>query len=200
MRRRHWRNWILALTSSVVVLCATPEVTSASSSTGPTVVLPKYGFSVTLPSGWQKVTLTQGGIDKIAKYISKADPTLGQQFVSNEATVRHLQLYAIGPPEGASLPNMNVLVQSPQGLPSGQSFLTQGQPVMKSELEQAGLKNVAITVVHLPFGSALQGVYSLPGTSAQVTQYYISHKGRLYIITMSPPSVVPQIESSWHWR
>jgi hypothetical protein len=71
---------------------------------------------------------------------------------------------------------------------------------MKSELEQAGLKNVAISVVHLPFGSALEGVYTVPGISAPVTQYYVSHNGRLYIITMSPASVSPQIENSWHWR
>jgi hypothetical protein len=200
MRRRRWRTWALALTGSVLALCAAPEVSSASSSTGPTVVLPKYGFSVTLPSGWQKVTLTQAGINKIAKYVSKTDPALGHEFVNNEATVRHLQLYAIGPPQGGSLPNLNVLVQSPQGLPSGKAFLTQGQPVLKSQLEQAGLKNVVISVVHLPFGSALEGTYTLPGISAPVTQYYVSHNGRLYIITMSPASVVPQIENSWHWR
>ena len=173
---------------------------SASSTKGPTVVLTKYGLSVTLPSGWQKVTLTQAGIDKMTKYLKSVSPTLYQQFVDNEATARHLQLYAIGPLEGTSLPNLNVLVQSPQGLPSGESFLTQAQPVMKSELQQAGFEHVTISVVHLPFGPALQGVYTLPGTSATVTQLYISHEGHLYIVSMSPASVVPEIENSWHWR
>jgi hypothetical protein len=183
-----------------MLLCATPAISSASSSAGPTVVLAKYGFSVTLPSGWQKVTLTQAGINKMAKYINKTDPTLGQQFVNNEATVRRLQLYAVGPLQGASLPNLNVLVQSPQGLPSGKSFLTQGQPAIESELQQAGFQNVAISVVHPSFGSALQAVYTVPGLSTVITQAYISHKGRLYIVTMSPAAVVPEIESSWHWR
>jgi hypothetical protein len=188
-----------------MALSATPMVASASSAsassaTGPTVVLTKYDLSVTLPSGWQKVTLTQAGIDKIAKRLKGVSPTIYQQFVSNEATVRHLQLYAIGPLEGASLPNLNILVQSPQGLPSGKSFLTQAQPVMRSALQQAGLKNVMISVVHAPFGSALQAVYALPGTSVTVTQLYISHQGHLFIVSMSPASVTPQIESNWHWR
>jgi hypothetical protein len=201
MLRRNWSKWAFALMSCVIALCATPMAASASaSSKGPTVVLTKYGFSVMLPSGWQKVTLTQAGIDKIAKYLKGANPTFYQQFVNNEATARHLQLYAIGPLEGASLPNLNVIVQSPQGLPSGKSFLTQVQPVMKSELQQAGLKNVTISVVHPPFGSALQAVYTLPSTSVTVTQLYMSHKGHLYIISMSPSSVVPQIESKWHWQ
>jgi len=181
------------------------KVNLASSAKGPKVVLTKYGFSVTLPSGWQRVTLTQASIDKLARYLKSrsASPTFYQQFVNNEAAARHLQLFAIGPLEGASLPNLNVLVQSPQGLPSGESFLTQAQPVMKSELQQAGLKNVTISVVHLPFGPALQGVYSLPlqgGTSVTLTQLYISHGGHLFIVSMSPSSVVPQIESNWHWR
>lgn len=200
MRRRNWSRCAFALVSSVIALCATPMASSASSAAGPTVVLSKYGFSVALPSGWQKVTLTQAGIDKIAKYLKGASPTIYQQFVGNEATARHLQLYAIGPLEGASLPNLNVLVQSPQGLPSGKSFLTQAQPVMKSELQQAGLKDVTISVVHPPFGSALQAVYTLPGTSVTVTQLYISHRGHLYIVSMSPASVAPQIEGEWHWR
>jgi hypothetical protein len=199
MRGRNWSKWALALASSIIVLSATPVASSASAS-GPTVVLPKYGLSVTLPSGWQKVTLTQAGVDKIAKYLKSTSPTLYQQFVNNESTVRHLQLYAIGPPEGASLPNLNILVESPQGLPSGESFLTQAQPVMKSELQQAGFKNVTISVVHLPLGPALQGVYTLPGSSVTLTQLYISHKGHLYIVSMSPASVVPQIESKWRWR
>jgi hypothetical protein len=198
MRRRNWSQGALALVC-VVVLCALPVASSASSAKGPTVVLTKYGFSVTLPSGWQKVTPTQAGIDKMAKDLKRASPTFYQQFVNNEATVRRLQLYAIGPVEGDLLPNLNVLVQSPQGLPSGKSFLTQAPPIMKSDLQQAGIKNVTISVVH-PFGPALQGVYTVPGTSAPVTQLYISHKGHLYIVSMSPPSVVPQIESNWHWR
>jgi hypothetical protein len=200
MRRRNWYKWAFALVSSVIALCATPVASSASSASGPTVVLTKYGLSVTLPPGWQKVTLTQAGIDKMAKYLKGASPTLYQQFVNNEATARHFQLYAIGPLEGGTLPNLNVLVQSPQGLPSGKSFLTQARPVMKSELQQAGLKNVTISVVHPAFGSALQAVYTLPSTSVTVTQLYISHKGHLYIVSMSPASVVPQIESNWHWR
>jgi hypothetical protein len=173
---------------------------SASSAPGHTVVLNKYGFSVRLPSGWRKVTLTQAGINKIAKIIRRADPTLGQYFISNEATIRRLQLYAIGQPQGASLPNMNVNVQSPQGLPSGKSFLTQVQPTLKSGLQQQGIKNVSVSVVNLPFGSAIQAVYAVPGTSTTVTQLYISHGGHLYIVSMSPPSVVTQLENGWHWK
>jgi hypothetical protein len=201
MRFRNCRRWLLAICSSVIVAYASIGTSAASSPAGSTkLVLAKYGFSVSLPPGWQKVTLTRAGINKIAKNLHRVDPTFYQQFVNNEASVRHLQLYAIGPPQGASLPNVNVLVQSPQGLPSGKAFLTQVQPVMKSDLQQAGVKNATFSVVHLPFGPAVQGVYTLPGTSTTVTQLYISHKGHLYIVSMSPPSVVAQIESSWHWQ
>ncbi len=190
---------MLALGCSSIALGALPGASSASSSTGTKIVMSKYGFSVTLPSGWQRVTLTNAGIHKIAQYLNRVNPALEQQFVSNAATVRNVQLYAVGPAQASSLPNLNVIVQSPQGLPSGNSFLTQIQPVMKSELQQAGLKDVTISIVHLPFGSAVEGQYALSATGPTVTQFYISHGGRLYILSLSPASVLPQIENSWHW-
>ena len=201
--RHRWATWAVALCGAAMCVGGMPvawsSASAASSGGGTKVVLTKYGFSVTLPSGWKKVTLTKAGIDRMAKYIDKADPSLGQLFTQNEATARHLQLYAIGPLGGSSLPNMNVLVQSPQGLPSGNSFVSQAQGVMKGELQQEGFKNVAVTVAHLPFGTAVEGQYSLPGTGATVTQFYMSRKGHLYIVTVSPPSVVSQIVNTWHW-
>ena len=205
MRRLSWRKWLLALGGSAIVACAVPVATASATATSSTsskptkVVLTKYGFSVTLPSGWQRVSLTNAGINKMAKYLDRVDPALGQQFTNNESTARQLQLYAIGPPQANFLPNLNVLVQSPQDLPTGQSFVSQAQPIMKTELQQEGFKNVTTSVVHLRLGPAVEGQYSLPNSPAPITQLYISHRGHLYIVTMSPASVVPQIESTWHW-
>jgi len=111
-----------------------------------------------------------------------------------------MQLFAIGTPEGGTLPNLNVLVQPPQGLPSGAAFLSQAKPLLKSSLQSAGFKQVTISIVHLPLGAAVEGRYSLPSSSVAVTQLYISHGSRLYIVTISPTSVAAEIENSWHWQ
>jgi hypothetical protein len=165
-------------------------------------VLPKYGFSVTLPSGWQQVRLTKAGINKIIGYLNKVDPKLVSLISSpsSQATIRKLQLYAIGPPEGNTLPNINVLVQSPQGLPSGADFLSQAKPQMASLLQSQGFAHTSVSIVHLPrLGSAVEGQYSVPGTPTAVTQLYISHHSHLYIATFSSPAVAAQIESTWRW-
>jgi hypothetical protein len=203
MRLRHLKRWVIALTSSAIVVCASIGTSSASTPTGTTkVVMSKYGFSVSLPAGWQQVKLTTAGINKMAHALNKLDPTLGSQFSSQQeqATIRKLQLFAIGAPQGGTLPNLNVLVQTPQGLPSGQSFLSQAQPLMKNGLESEGFKDVTTSIVHLPLGSAVEGTYSLPSSSETVTQLYISHKSRLYIVTFSPASVGAEIENTWHWQ
>ena len=61
-------------------------------------------------------------------------------------------------------------------------------------------KKVTTSIVQLPLGSAVEGQYSLPSSSEAVTQLYISHGSRLYIVSFSPPSVAAEIENTWHWQ
>jgi hypothetical protein len=197
------RQWTIALTGSAIVAVASAGASSASTPTSTTrVVEARYGFSLSLPAGWQQVQLTKAGVNKMVQRLEKLDPKMsalvGSQ--SEQATIRRLQLYAIGPPQGSTLPNINVLVQSPQDLPSGASFLSQAEPLMKSELQSAGFKQVTTSIVHLPLGSAVEGQYSVPGVSDAITQLYISHRSRLYIVTFSSASVAAQIENTWHWQ
>jgi hypothetical protein len=200
MRLRYVRRWA-ALTCSATVGAASVGVSSASTSTGTRVVVAKYGFAVTLPAGWQKVQLTKSGISKLVKRMHKVAPVQG--FLSSRAaqeTVRRMQLYAIGPLQGGMVPNMNVLVQSPPGLPRGASFLSQVKQLMTGTLHNAGFTNVTTTVVHLPFGSAVQGQYTAPSSSVVLTQLYISHRSHFYIVTFTPSSVATQIENTWRWQ
>ena len=201
MRLRDLRQWAIALTGSAIVAVASTGVSSASTPTT-RVVEARYGFSLSLPAGWQQVQLTKAGVNKMVQRLEKLDPKMsalvGSQ--SEQATIRRLQLYAIGPPQGSTLPNINVLVQSPPDLPSGASFLSQAEPLMKSELQSAGFKQVMTSIVHLPLGSAVEGQYSVPGVSDVITQLYISHGSRLYIVTFSSASVAAQIENTWHWQ
>jgi hypothetical protein len=197
------RQWACALSAAAIAVSAGATTSSAAAPASPTkVVLAKYGFSLTLPPGWQQVHLTTAGIAKIVKYLSKADPKLVSLVASPaaQATIRKLQLYAIGPPGGGTLPNVNVLVQSPQGLPSGADFLSQAKPQMASLLQSQGFTHVSVSVAHLRLGSAVEGQYSVPGTpEGAITQLYISHRSHLYIVTFSSPSVAAQIENTWHW-
>ncbi len=138
----------------------------------------------------------------MAQRLDALDPTLRGQFSSQseQATIRRLQLFAIGTPQGGTLPNLNVLVQSPQGLPSGAAFLSQAEPLMKNDLQSQGFKQVTTSIVHLPMGSAVEAQYSLPSSPLEGTQLYISHGSRLYIVSISPPSVAAEIENTWHWQ
>jgi hypothetical protein len=203
MRLRDCWKWAFALSSSLLVAGAAQGTAASAASAGGTtkVVVTKYGFAVTLPAGWQRVTLTKAGIAKMAQRIDKVDPTLGSQVSSQsaQATIRRTSLYAIGTPEGGILPNMNVLVQSAAGLPSGSAFFSSGQSAIKSAMQQEGFSHVTTTVVHIPFGSVIEASYSVPNVSVAVTQLYALHKGQLYTITFSPASVGTQFENTWHW-
>jgi hypothetical protein len=191
------------LSAAAIVVSVGATASSAAAPASPTkVVLTEYGFSVTLPPGWQKVQLTKAGIAKIVKLLDKVDPKLAAAFTNQggQAAAQKLQLYAIGPPQGNNFPNMNVAVQSPQGLPSGADFLSQAKPAIVSQLQSAGLTHVTVSIVHLRLGSALEAQYPVPSTpETAVTQLYISHRAHLYVVTFSSPSVAAQIENTWHW-
>ncbi len=202
MRIRDMKQWAIALACAAIVFCASVGPSSASAPTGTRVVVAKYGFSVTVPTGWERVQLTKDGVGKLVKRMDKVDPSQASLLSSQsaQATIRKMQLYAIGPLQGGMIPNMNVLVQSPQGLPSGTSFLTQVKQLMTGTLHNAGFTNVTTSIVHLPLGSAVQGNYTTPSSSVTITQLYISHKSHFYIVTFTPSSVAAQIENTWHWQ
>lgn len=62
----------------------------------------------------------------------------------------------------AFVPNMNVLVQTPQGLPKGASFLSQAKQLMTTILRSEGFKHVTTSVVDLPLGSAVEAQCTVP--------------------------------------
>ena len=170
---------LIAASSSMILTFASPGSSSASSPPSTSrIVLAKYGFSVSLPPGWRRVTLTQSGINSIVRYVDQSNPALGSQMSSpsERAQLRKLQLFAVGPPEDNILPNLSVIVRSPQGLPSGPSFLSQAQPDMQSNLQSEGFTNATTTIVQLPLGGAVKGQYSPPSSpTTTFTQLWISH-------------------------
>jgi hypothetical protein len=203
MQLRNLGKWVIAASSLAIVVCASSGASSASTPTGSTrVVIAKYGFSLSLPTGWQRVQLTKAGVSKMVQRMNKVDPALGRQLStqSEQASFRRMKLYAIGPLQGSGLPNINVIVDSSQGVPSGAAFLSQGQPAMASELQAAGFKHVTTSIVHLPLGSAIQAQYSLPSSPLEETELFISHGSHIYIVNFTPSSVAAQIENTWHWQ
>jgi hypothetical protein len=146
--------------------------------------------------------LTKAGISKLVQRIDKKFPKVAAQISSpgQQAAFRRMKLYAVGPPQSSGLPNINVIVDSSQGLPSGAAFLSQGEPAMKSELQSAGLTNVTTSIVHLPLGSAIQARYSVPSSSVVASELFISHGSHIYIVAFTPSSVAAQIENTWRWQ
>jgi hypothetical protein len=201
MRLRDPRQWAIALACATIVTCVSAGPSSASTPSQ-RIVLAKYGFSLSLPAGWQRTQLTKAGVTKLVQRLDKLDPKQANLLssASAQATIRRLQFYAIGPPDEGLIPNMNVIVQSPAGLPSGTSFVSQIKPVMAQALAKDGYAHVTFSTVHLPLGAALQAQYTAPTTSVLLTQLYISHKGHLYIATFTPSSVAAQIENTWRWQ
>ncbi|MFI5035461.1 MAG: hypothetical protein ACHQFZ_04580 [Acidimicrobiales bacterium] len=171
----------------------------------------KYGFSFSIPPGWQKIPLTGGDISGLLDLLTKSDPTMKGALTNEvkQAAKQGIKDFAFGPISHNFASNINVIVEAASGPSSGSSYFDQAGVEVKISLTGFGMTNVKTSTVDLPFGKELQATYSLPKTLAPQWAYglqlYLRHKLHLYIVTFSSStlsrdrSTALQAERSWRW-
>jgi hypothetical protein len=146
----------------------------------------KDGFSLVLPAGWTKVSLSKsdiGSIGRTAQNYAGLKSLLTQQATS--AAAKGLKFFAVAPGQvnGQFVPNINV------GLFTSSGSLKALQSDIKTIWNHAGAKGLQTKQVHLAFGKAVEGTYELISTTTSPsiweTQVYAPHKGHVYITTFS---------------
>ncbi len=178
-----------------------------------TVTASQYRFAFALPPGWTEIPVSSKDLGALLSALTKADPAiknaLSQEAV--DAAKEGLKVFAVGPIAGDFVPNLNILVRSASGLPSGSTFVN----LMSSEVEillaSEGATQVKTAAAQLPLGQAVRATYLLRlltgGTVAvRGLQLYFEHLGRLYVVTFSALSMTEDqsaarvVQASWRWR
>ena len=121
---RKVRNTLMGTSVLLAAVLVLGE-TGASASSGTVLKEPQYGFSFQLPANWKQVPLDGSDVTALLNSASHDDPTLANAL-SSEVTsgaAKGMKVFAIGPLAGSTVPNVNVIVTSSAGAPTGPPLL-----------------------------------------------------------------------------
>jgi len=172
--------------TAMVALCALP-----AGAAGTRVNETKYGFSFSLPAKWVSIPLNGVDISKILGKATKADPALKKGLTKEvkQAAKNAIKFFAVGPISNAFASNINIIVESSAGLPTGSSYFSLIEPQIKAQLTKDGFEGLQTAVVQLAMGKEITATYHLPtgvaGEFAQGFQLYVRHKSHVEIITFT---------------
>jgi hypothetical protein len=118
-----------------------------------------------------------------------------------------MKVFAIGPASAAVTPNVNLIVSSAAGAPSGNEFAPAASAEAKIELSQAGAGHLKTSIVHNPLGKTALVTYqlNLKGLTEYGVQIYANHKSHIDILTVTTSSAAASqaaarlIANSWKW-
>jgi hypothetical protein len=197
----------LAMAGPMVIPGATVQ---AGAATGPTVRVPQFGFSLTLPPSWTEIPLNGSDITSLLNSATHDDPTLANALSAEvkSATTHNIKVFAVGPVVGTSVPNVSIAVGSSAGAPSGKAFPPAAVVQAKISLSQAGARQIKTAVIHTGLGSTARVAYALPLKAATVygVQYYAEHGSRVAILTVTSTLAATSLAAArtmagnWHWR
>jgi hypothetical protein len=185
-------------------------VTTVAPSGASTVNANQYGFSFSLPAKWTQINLDGKDIAAVLKLATKNDPSL-TNVLNNEleqaAKSGLIKIFAVGPLSGSFFPNLNIIVQSAAGAPTGQAFLAAATVEEQVEFGEAGAHQIKVSTVRLPIGQAVRTTYVLPfrGSSLRGLQLVFEHLSHIYIVSVGSTnpeqdvSVARSITESWRW-
>ncbi len=136
---------------------------SAGTSSGVVVRQPQYGFSFTLPANWKQVPLNGSDVTALLNAATHDDPTLANALDSEvtSAASKGMKVFAIGPVAGSTAPNVNVIVASAAGSPTGRAFGRAAAAEAKIELTQVDANHIKTSVVKNRLGTSAQATYQL---------------------------------------
>jgi hypothetical protein len=206
--RKELQGYLVTLVAILALLVGAASPASAASSS---VTSTKYGYSFGLQSGWQQIPLTGGDISGILTTVTKADPAL-KTALGNEVkqdAKQGVQSFAVGPIVNGFASNINVIVESVSGLPSGSSYFNEMKLGAKTDLAKIGMLHVASSIIETPIGKEIQATYTLPAKLAPPgtvgLQIYLRHKSLFYIVTITASTqssnliTAGVVENSWKW-
>ena len=182
----------------------------AGAQSGVVIRQPQYGFSFTLPSDWKQVPLNGSDVRALLNAATHDDPALTNALDSeiSSATSKGIKAFAIGPVEDAIAPNVNVIVTSSAGSPTGREFAPAAVAEAKIEFTELGASDIKTSIVHNPLGTSAQVTYKLNLKTAGTEfgdQLYVQHKSHLEIVTVTTSSLASSqsdarvIVDSWRW-
>jgi hypothetical protein len=202
------RNTLMGASALVAAALVLGE-TGASASSGTVVKEPQYGFSFNLPVNWKQVPLDGSDVTALLNSASHDDPTLANALGSEvtSGAAKGMKVFAVGPLAGSTVPNVNVIVTSSAGAPSGRAFAQAAIAEAKIEFTQIGATHLKTSIVNNHLGSSAEATYELDlKSSAQFgEQFYLRHGAHVDIVTITTSSHAATgsnaqfIMNSWRW-
>jgi hypothetical protein len=184
---------------------------SASADSRIQIKEPQYGFTFALPANWKQVPLDGSDITNLLNTATHDDPSLANGL-SAEVTAgasKGMKVFAIGPVIGSSVPNVNVIVASSAGEPTGHAFAQSSVTDAKIEFAEIGAQQVKASIVHTRLGVAAEVTYILNIKNAAPqfgAQLYLQHNSHIDIVTATTPKAANSrsnlqfVIGSWEWK
>jgi hypothetical protein len=183
---------------------------AAGAASGIVIREPQYGFSFNLPANWKQVPLDGSDVTALLNSAAHDEPTLANALDSQvtSAASKGMKVFAIGPLVGSTVPNVNVIVSSSAGAPSGRSFAQAAVAEAKIALTQVGAGHLKASIVKNPLGTSAQVTYELNLKTAGVEfgeQFYVRHAAQVVVVTVttsqstSTKSNAKLVANTWRW-
>jgi hypothetical protein len=206
--RHKMRNTLIGASALVMAVLVVGE-TGASASSGTVVKESQYGFSFNLPANWKQVPLDGSDVTALLNSASHDDPTLANALGSEvtSGAAKGMKVFAIGPLTGSTVPNVNVIVTSSAGAPTGRAFAQAAIAEAKIEFTQIGASHLKTSIINNHLGSSAEATYELNLKSSTQfgEQFYLRHGANVEIVTITTSSHAATgsnakiILNSWQW-
>lgn len=206
--RRSHRATLVGASALVAALLLLGE-TGAGASSGAVIREPQYGFSFKLPANWKQVPLDGSDVTALLNAATHDDPTLANALDSEvtSAASKGMKVFAIGPLARSTVPNVNVIVTSSAGAPTGRAFAQTAIAEAKIEFTQVGASHLTTSIIKNRLGTSAEVAYELivQSTVEFGEQLYVQHGANVEIVTVttsSPASTrsnTQLIVDSWRW-
>ena len=204
------RITLLGLSTLVVAVTLAEGAVDASADSRIQIKEPQYGFSFALPANWKQVPLDGSDIANLLNTATHDDPALanGLSAEVKAGASKGMKVFAIGPVIGSSIPNVNVIVASSAGEPTGHAFAQSSVTEAKIEFAEIGAQQIKTSIVQTRLGAAAEVTYvlniknSAPQSGAQL---YLEHKSHIDIVTATTAKAADSrsnlqfVLESWRW-
>jgi hypothetical protein len=207
---RRGRIGAAATSAALVVVTLAALSTVAGASSGVVIREPQYGFSFSLPAGWEQVPLDGSDVTALLNAATHDDPSLASALdsqITSEAS-KGMKVFVIGPVSGSVASNVNVIVNAPGGfIPSGTEFAREAVAEAKIEMAQIGATHIKAIAVKNHLGNVAESTYriSLQGTNEVGEQFFAHHGPNLLVVTVTTSSpatakaIANDVASTWRW-
>jgi hypothetical protein len=208
--RRNRRPLQVGTSIALVAVMLVLGAASAGASSGVVIGEPRYGFSFTLPVGWTQVPLNGSDVTALLNSAAHDDPTLANALKGEvtSAASKGMKVFAIGPFAGSTVPNVNVIVESSAGAPTGRAFDQAAIAEAEIALTQVGASHIKTFIVKNRLGTSAEATYELDLKATGIEfgeQFYVQHKSNLVVVTVTSSSLASSqsnarlVVDSWRW-